>query len=296
MLRSSTSPSGMPPSASADSRGAGAASGVTSKSGRRARRIPGTSWSGGLASAASSSVDPQNGEAGVVSPPGRPACSSGRPSGGTGLSAYGSPSSPADAQNSPATRAALAASHPPASTRMRQKPVDDPRSTSACRSLSRSASTARSGNRSAAPSASRCRRPASAASDRRSAGCSGSAMTIQPNGPLQLPSSPSSSDSVACPVVRPSCLRSFAGASSPSLMPAISRQAGSRPSNSASSPGGRSAARAPPGSESSTSSPVSGLPASASPAATTRTGPPAASRTQPNATAPSATAPSATPA
>ena len=220
MLRSSTSPSGMPPSASADSGGAGA-SGVTSKSGRRARRIPGTSWSGGLARAASSSVDPQNGDAGVASPPGMSAWSSSRSSGAAGLSAYGSPSSPADAQNSPATRAALAASHPPASTRMRQKPVDAPRSASACRSLSRSASTARSGNRSAAPSASRCLRPTSAASDRSSAGRSGSAMTIQPNGPLQLPSSPSSSDSVACPVVRPPCLRSSADASSPSLMPAI---------------------------------------------------------------------------
>ncbi len=87
---------------------------------------------------------------------------------GAGLSAYGSPLRSVDAQNSPATRAALASSAPPASTLIRQNPPEPPRSNSACRSLSRRACTARSGNRSAEPSATRCRTPTSSASARNS--------------------------------------------------------------------------------------------------------------------------------
>ena len=175
---------------------------------------------------------------------------------------------------------------------IRQNPVDWPRCNSACRSLRRRAWAARSGNRLADPSAIRCRSPASSDSARSSAAVTGWAVTSQPNGPVQLPSSPSSSDSPArpdapaapAPAVPPS---SPGSASRPSLIPAISRQQSSCPSAPASSPGGSALPRAPPGSESSTSpSSASALPTSASPAAMIRIGPPAAARTQPNATGP----------
>ncbi len=172
---------------------------------------------------------------------------------------------------------------------IRQNPVDMPRCNSACRSLSRRPWAARSGNRSADPSAIRCRSPTSSDSARSSAGVTGSAVTSQPNGPVQLPSSPSSSDSPVRPDAPavPGAPVSPGSASRPSLIPAISRQQPSCPSSPASSPGGSARPRAPPGSASSTSpSAASTLPTSASPAAIISTGPPAAARTQPNATVP----------
>ena len=109
---------------------------------------------------------------------------------------------------------------------IRQTPVDMPRCSSACRSLSRRPWAARSGNRSADPSAIRCRSPTSSDSARSSAGVTGSAVTSQPNGPVQLPSSPSSSDSPARPgaPAAPGAPVSPGSASRPSLIPAISRQ------------------------------------------------------------------------
>ena len=174
----------------------------------------------------------------------------------------------------------------------RHNPVDWPRCNSPWRSLSRRAWAARSGNRSAVPSAIRCRSAISSDSARSSAGVTGSAVTSQPNGPVQLPSSPSSSDSPARPddpgpPAVPRVPVSPGSASSPSLIPAISRQQPTCPSSPASSAGGSAVPRAPPGSASSTSpSAGSTLPTSASPAAIISTGPPAAARTQPNATVP----------
>jgi hypothetical protein len=255
--------------------GAGS-SGVTSNSGRSASRTPGISASGGRASAASSPVEAQNGDDSVASPPGP--C---EPPGGTGagVSRYGSPPRSAEAHSSPATRAAPASSAPPAQTATRHRPSDSPRCSSACRSASRRASAACPGNRPAVPSAARRRDPASSASAWMPARSSGSAITSQPNGPAQLPSSASSSPGPGRPAAPP--------ASSGSLIPATSRQQPSRPVSQDSSAFRKTVPRAPDGSASS-ASPASApaLPASASPAVSTCTGPPAAGRIHPNATAP----------
>ena len=279
---------------------AGGVSGVTSKSGRSASRIPGISASGLRVSAASRPVlawkefcgpvpspsdrparpgrpalpgdlVPHPGRA-AVSVPGRPSRSR-NPAGllRAGASVYGKPLRSADAHTRPATRAAAGGSAPPASRWTSHMPVDNPWRNSVCRCRSRRASTSRSGNRSAIPVASRSPRAVSSASQSSSAGGTGSATTSQPNGPGQAGSRQSSRDGAAW--TRSGC-GSPAATRSPSLIPPIDRQQASPDMAGASAPRPRARPRAPPG-RASITSPAPVLPASAAPAARIWTGPPA---------------------